>query len=410
MQEITAPIGDIFKLLERYENINFTPEQEQFLDSKIQIKDEHSNWVNITAGITKKDTGREVIFNNGASIRAANKHKIHNGDGCVFFESLGIGDIIRDAYDNTITVAEINNITDAIFYDFNVDTSTHLYQTTNGIVHHNTEVTKLLSDNLDMNLLRYDMSEYQERHSVSALIGPPPGYVGYEDGVLGGGKLIADISKDPFSIILFDEIEKAHPDVTNIMLQMLDEGHITGSSGKKVNVTNCIIIMTSNLGAQDNEQNTIGFSTPLKRTGEEDKAVKQFFKPELRNRIDAIVKFQPLDGISIKKVVVKFINELSATLKSRGITLTASEELIEHIATIGYDSKMGARPISRKIDDLIRVPLSKKLLFKNVKDSNVHLDYEDDEIKFKISSIHHSVGTPVLNEDGLQVLDQFKPE
>jgi ATP-dependent Clp protease ATP-binding subunit ClpA len=161
-----------------------------------------------------------------------------------------------------------------------------------------TELAKLLSDNLDMKLLKYDMSEYQEKHTVSSLIGAPPGYVGFEDGNVGGGKLISDLTKNPFSIILFDEIEKAHPDVSNILLQMLDEGHITSSAGKRVDVKNTIIILTSNLGARDNENNAIGFGSQEK-TGNEDKAMKEFFKPELRNRIDQICRFNKLDKLAI---------------------------------------------------------------------------------------------------------------
>ena len=169
-----------------------------------------------------------------------------------------------------------------------------------------TELAKLLAENLDMKLLKYDMSEYQERHTVSSLIGAPPGYVGFEDGNIGGGKLISDVSKNPFSILLFDEIEKAHPDVINIMLQMLDEARITSSNGKTVDLKNCIIIMTSNLGARDNESNNIGFGQDLEKTGSEDKAMKEFFKPELRNRIDQVCKFVKLDTLAVKKVVVKF--------------------------------------------------------------------------------------------------------
>jgi ATP-dependent Clp protease ATP-binding subunit ClpA len=172
-----------------------------------------------------------------------------------------------------------------------------------------TELAKLLAENLEMKLLKYDMSEYQERHTVSSLIGAPPGYVGFEDGNVGGGKLISDISKNPFSIILFDEVEKAHPDVINIMLQMLDEARITSTNGKTVDLKNCIIIMTSNLGARDNENNNIGFGQSLERTGSEDKAMKEFFKPELRNRIDQICKFNKLDTLAIKKVVVKFLED-----------------------------------------------------------------------------------------------------
>ena len=142
-----------------------------------------------------------------------------------------------------------------------------------------TEFAKLLAENLDMEMLRYDMSEYQDRHTVSSLLGAPPGFVGYNDSNLGGGKLISDVSKHPYSVLLFDEIEKAHPDVSNIFLQMMDEGKIAGANGKIVDVKNCIIIMTSNLGARDNENNNIGFGQDLTKTGSEDKAVKDYFKP-----------------------------------------------------------------------------------------------------------------------------------
>ena len=250
-----------------------------------------------------------------------------------------------------------------------------------------TELAKLLASNLDMKLLKYDMSEYQERHTVSSLIGAPPGYVGFEDGNLGGGKLISDISKNPFSIILFDEIEKAHPDVINIMLQMLDEARITSSNGKTVDLKNCIIIMTSNLGAKDNEQNNIGFGQSLEKTGSEDRAMKDFFKPELRNRIDQICKFVKLDSLAIKKVVVKFIAELQTSLKDRNIRLMLSESAIELLAEQGYDNKMGARPLGRKIDELIRVPLSKKILFDQLSDCSIHATVVDGKIDFNIQIV-----------------------
>ena len=234
-----------------------------------------------------------------------------------------------------------------------------------------TEFAKLLSENLEMHMLRYDMSEYQDRHTVSSLLGAPPGFVGYDDSNLGGGKLISDVSKHPYSILLFDEIEKAHPDVANIFLQMMDEGKITGSNGKTVDVKNCVIIMTSNLGARDNENNNIGFGTDLTKTGSEDKAVKDYFKPELRNRLDLIVKFKPLEPIAIKKIVAKFIGELRNSLKTKNINIIITEELVDHLVEVGYDPKMGARPLGRKIDELIKVPLSKKILFEKL--SNVHV-------------------------------------
>lgn len=249
-----------------------------------------------------------------------------------------------------------------------------------------TELAKALSDNLDMHLLRYDMSEYQERHSVASLIGAPPGYVGFEDGNVGGGKLISDLSKHPFAIILFDEIEKAHPDVTNILLQMLDEGHVTGANGKQVSCKNTIIIMTSNLGARDSEGNVIGFGSQEK-TGEDDRALKEFFKPELRNRIDSIVKFNKLDTLAIKKIVVKFVDELKSALAPKNIRLSLTEAAVEHLAEQGYDRKMGARPLSRKIDELIRVPLSKKILFERLSDCAVSVDVVEGKIEFTVESV-----------------------
>jgi ATP-dependent Clp protease ATP-binding subunit ClpA len=246
-----------------------------------------------------------------------------------------------------------------------------------------TELAKLLSENLDMHLLRYDMSEFQEKFSVSSLIGAPPGYVGFEDGNVGGGKLISDLSKHPFSVILFDEIEKAHSDVTNILLQMLDEGHVTGANGKRVDCKNTIIIMTSNLGARDNENNNIGFSTDLEKSGEEDRAMKEFFRPELRNRIDRICKFTKLDTLAIKKIVVKFLDQLKASVAEKNIKLFFSEPVIELLAEKGYDSKMGARPLNRKIDELIRVPLSKRILFDQLTDCTLNVVLDGDKIDFE---------------------------
>jgi len=270
-----------------------------------------------------------------------------------------------------------------------------------------TELARLLADNLDMKLLKYDMSEYQERHTVSSLIGAPPGYVGFDDSNVSGGKLISDISKSPFAVLLFDEIEKAHPDVVNIMLQMLDEGKITGANGKSVDLKNTIIIMTSNLGARDSEANNIGFGS-FEKTGEDDKALKEFFRPELRNRIDQIVKFAKLDTLAIKKVVVKFVDELKTSLLAKGIRLNLSERAVDTLAVKGYDSKMGARPLSRKIDELIRVPLSKKILFDRLRDCSITADVVEDKIVFDVVA-----DTPVevvasINADGIIVVDNEK--
>ena len=260
-----------------------------------------------------------------------------------------------------------------------------------------TELAKLLSKNLDMPLLKYDMSEYGEKHSVSSLIGPPPGYVGFGDSQVSGGRLINDLSKNPHSIMLFDEVEKAHPDIFNIFLQMLDEGHITGSNGKQVNCKNSIIIMTSNLGSSDSERNNIGFGSQEK-TGEDDKALKEFFKPEFRNRVDLICKFNKLDTLAIKKIVIKFTDDLKKSLVDKhDITLNLSEPVVEYLAEQGYDKKMGARPLARKIDELIRVPLSKKVLFERIKSATINVVMNEGAIDFAVT---HKL-TAKVNEDGI---------
>jgi len=247
-----------------------------------------------------------------------------------------------------------------------------------------TELAKLLAETLGMKLLRYDMSEYQERHTVAKLIGAPPGYVGYDDGNLGGGLLISDIEKNPNCIILMDEIEKAHPDVSNVLLQMMDEGTVASSNGKKADCRNAIIILTSNLGAADNDRNTIGFTTTLERDGEDDRAVKDFFKPEFRNRLDGVVKFSKLDQLSMRKIVNKFINELNELLLDKQLRVRLTEQAVDELVSNGFDSKMGARPLQRKINELIKVPLSKKILFEAIMpNAIIVIDYADNKFVFQ---------------------------
>ena len=250
-----------------------------------------------------------------------------------------------------------------------------------------TEFAKLLSDNLSMKLLRYDMSEYQEKHSMAKLIGAPPGYVGYEDGNLGGGLLISEVERNPHSIILLDEIEKAHPDISNLLLQIMDEGFITGSNGKKADCRNSILILTSNLGAADGESNAIGFGRSLTKEGTDDEAAKKFFKPEFRNRLDAVIKFTKLDKISMKKIVVKFMNEVNDLLEEKNIKIHTSEDLVDHLVEVGFDPAMGARPLARKINEIIKVPLSKKILFEHVENGSViTANWVDGKVAFTIVS------------------------
>ena len=264
-----------------------------------------------------------------------------------------------------------------------------------------TELAKILSENLSMKLLRYDMSEYQERHTVAKLIGAPPGYVGYEDGNLGGGILISDIEKNPNCIILMDEIEKAHPDVSNILLQMMDEGSVTSSNGKKADCKNSIIILTSNLGAADNEKNTIGFTTALEKHDEDDKAVKDFFRPEFRNRLDGVIKFKKLDDLSMRKIVGKFVVEINELLLDKQLRLRLTESAVEHLVKTGFDDKMGARPLQRKINDFIKVPISKKILFETVPaGSTIIADFQDEFVFELMSTSKHKI-----DENGYIVLE-----
>ena len=272
-----------------------------------------------------------------------------------------------------------------------------------------TEFSKLLAENLGMKLLRYDMSEYQEKHSVAKLIGAPPGYVGYDDGNLGGGMLISEVEKNPNCVILFDEIEKAHPDVSNLLLSLMDEGIITSSNGKKADCRNAVVILTSNLGAAANETNTIGFGRDLQRTGEDDRAVKDFFKPEFRNRLDGIVKFKKLTQEHIRLIVSKFVQDMNDLLSDKDIKVELTVNAIDHIIDKGYDSKMGARPLGRKINDLVKVPLSKRILFENLNNCTVTVDFDNNELTFDVAQSYVLYPTSnALDENGFITLDKIK--
>ncbi len=266
-----------------------------------------------------------------------------------------------------------------------------------------TELCKLLSESLSMKLIRFDMSEYQEKHSMAKLIGAPPGYVGYEDGNLGGGLLISEIERNPHAIILLDEIEKAHPDISNLLLQVMDEGTITGSNGKKADARHCILILTSNLGSADAEKNAIGFGRSQQKEGTDDEATKRFFKPEFRNRLDAVVKFNKLDQLSMKKIVVKFLGELNELLADKAIKVHATEALVDHLTEVGFEPAMGARPLGRKINDLIKVPLSKKILFDNIENGSViTADWAVDTVKFTVAApVLELLENKTVDENGI---------
>jgi ATP-dependent Clp protease ATP-binding subunit ClpA len=241
-----------------------------------------------------------------------------------------------------------------------------------------TEAAKQLAVNLSVKLVRFDMSEYQEAHSVAKFIGSPPGYVGFEDNA---GQLITQLQENPNCVLLLDEVEKAHPSVLTVLLQLMDNGFITGSNGKKADGRNAIIIMTSNLGAADAEKNAVGFGS-LERDSDPKDAVNRFFAPEFRNRLDGIVKFGKLDQQTMIKIVKKFIDELNSLVKDKGIHVKPTTEAVEYLISKGFDNKMGARPLQRTIEEMIKKPLSKEILFgKLVNGGIVEVAVENKELK-----------------------------
>ena len=225
-----------------------------------------------------------------------------------------------------------------------------------------TETAKALAKHLGVKLVRFDMSEYQEKHSVSKLIGSPPGYVGFEENA---GLLITQVQENPNCVLLLDEIEKSHPDVSTILLQMMDNGFVTGSNGKKADCRNLILIVTTNAGAQDAEKNQIGFGQQEKQYSDE--ALKKFFAPEFRNRLDGVVTFGKLTKETMIKIVGKFMVEVKEQVKDKGIRIKISDEAIDWLIEKGFDSKMGARPLQRVIDKDIKRPLAKMMLFGDLK-------------------------------------------
>lgn len=241
-----------------------------------------------------------------------------------------------------------------------------------------TETAKQLATALGVKLVRFDMSEYQEKHSVAKFIGSPPGYVGHEENA---GLLITKIQENPNCVLLLDEIEKAHPDVATILLQIMDNGFVTGSNGKTADARNCVLILTTNLGAKDAEKNAIGFNDSQEK-GYDDKELKKFFSPEFRNRLDGVVTFSKLTKEVMMKIVGKFLLELKNMIKDKNVEINISDEALDYLVDKGFDSKMGARPLQRVIDNDIKRPLSRELLFGSLKNGgSVTVEVQDGEIK-----------------------------
>ncbi|HFB54364.1 MAG TPA: AAA family ATPase, partial [Hellea balneolensis] len=246
-----------------------------------------------------------------------------------------------------------------------------------------TEVARQLAMALGLELLRFDMSEYMERHTVSRLLGAPPGYVGYDQ----GGLLTDRVSEHPHAILLLDEIEKAHPDVFNILLQVMDNGTLTDANGRSVDFRNVILIMTTNAGAADAAKAEIGFGRVDGANDADEKEIKRLFSPEFRNRLDAMVKFAPLEPANIAKVVDKFIIQLEAQLSERKIMFEVSRAANSWIAKKGYDKRYGARPLARTIQDYVKKPLADAILFGKLKKGGlvkIGLNRKKDVLKFEI--------------------------
>ena len=247
-----------------------------------------------------------------------------------------------------------------------------------------TETAKVLAESMGVKLVRYDMSEFQEQHSVAKFIGAPPGYVGFEDNA---GQLVTQLQENPNCVLLLDEIEKAHPSVSNVLLGLMDNGFVTGSNGKKADGRNAIIIMTSNLGAADNEKNGVGFSS-LERDSDATGAINSYFKPEFRNRLDGIIQFGKLDQTTMIKIVKKFIDELNAQIKDKNVYVKPTTEAVELLIKKGFNKKMGARPLHRTIDDQIKKPLSKEILFgKLVNGGVVEIGVDGDQFTFNFVEV-----------------------
>ncbi|RJL10123.1 ATP-dependent Clp protease ATP-binding subunit ClpA [Paracoccus siganidrum] len=244
-----------------------------------------------------------------------------------------------------------------------------------------TEVAKQLASTLGVELLRFDMSEYMEKHAVSRLIGAPPGYVGFDQ----GGLLTDGVDQHPHCVLLLDEIEKAHPDVYNILLQVMDHGKLTDHNGRQVDFRNVILIMTSNAGASDMQKAAIGFGRE-RREGEDTAAIERTFTPEFRNRLDAIISFAPLSREVVVHVVEKFVLQLEAQLMDRNVHIELTPEAADWLAEKGYDDKMGARPLGRVIQENIKKPLAEELLFGRLtKGGVVRVKIEDDKPVFDIT-------------------------
>jgi len=328
----------------------------------------------------------ELVLSNGKSIKCADKHIVIGDDNSeIFVKDLSIGDrVITD--EGVGIVCSVKDLGySEVMFDLELDENSDRVYYTSGILSHNTYMCKLLAEHVFGNvdsLIRIDMSEYMEKFSISRLIGAPPGYVGYEE----GGTLTEAVRRKPYSIILFDEIEKAHPDIFNLLLQILDEGHLTDSIGRNVDFKNTLIVMTSNVGVKEmlNTNPSVGFNSSNDETkfSEQkrmvlEKAVKKKFPPEFINRLDDIIIFNTLGKDDIDKIVKIEVANLENRLLELGYKIKLDKKVLEHIVNEGFKPEYGARPLSRAIERCVEDPITDAIIAGDIiKGDTIKITYD----------------------------------
>jgi hypothetical protein len=356
-----------------------------------------SGWVDIEAlHETIEYQVYELKMFSGRTLKCADNHIVIDGDKNErFVKDLTDTDwLIVEDEENGVLFDRVESVTDLgykeVMYDLELTEDSNRRYFTNGILSHNTHLTKVLAENMfgdADSLIRMDMSEYMEKHSVSRLIGPPPGYVGYEE----GGQLTEKVRRKPYSVILFDEIEKANDDVFNILLQLLDEGQLTDGLGRKINFKNCLIILTSNIGVKELNSfgKSMGFKTDAAIANEEErarsiieKALKKKFKPEFLNRIDDTIIFNSLSKEDIHKIIYIELDKLKGRILELGYKLSIQKSAIEYVAKQGYDEAYGARPLNRAIQRHIEDPVADGILSGNFPEgTTIKISYDKKEDK-----------------------------
>jgi len=381
IEEIEKRVGDKVLLFDKHEfdSLKKITKTTEISDYEVQTP---NGWVNIeNLHETIEYQVYELTLSDGKTLKCADKHIIMDSNmEEVFVIDLNIGDTVLVEDGKSATVVSVVDLGyKEVMYDLELDDDSNRVYYTNGILSHNTHLAKLLAEYVfggDDALIRFDMSEYMEKFSVSRLIGAPPGYVGYEE----GGKLTEAVRRKPYSVILFDEIEKAHPDVFNIMLQLLDEGRLTDTLGRTVDFKNTLIILTSNVGVKDLASfgEKMGFSTSNDIIDEEnrinsilDKALKKKFSPEFLNRIDNTIIFNSLKEGDIQKIIVNELADLEDRLTDLGYTIKISDPAMKFVASQGYHKEYGARPLNRAIQKFIEDPIADEIMKGDVEDGDI---------------------------------------